>query len=145
MSINDATPADWDRVRDTGHPTFEEYMKRLNSTLVYDSTQDYGTEVTADAGDFSGCWKSSATLSCESVDEVDVVNNPDHYNTGNIECIEAIEESMSAEAFKGYLKGNCMKYLWRYDYKGKPAEDLQKAQWYLAKLLQEVVFEPEQL
>ena len=67
-------------------------------------------------------------------DEEDAVNNPIHYNTGRIECIEAIEESMSAEAFAGYLKGNCMKYLWRYDYKGKPLEDLEKAQWYLTKL-----------
>ena len=71
----------------------------------------------------------------------DVVNKPDHYNTGNIECIDAIEESMSSIAFQGYLKGNCMKYLWRYDYKGKPVEDLQKAQWYLARLLNVVVFE----
>ena len=77
-------------------------------------------------------------------EEQDVVNNPDHYNTGNIECIDAIEESMSSVAFKGYLKGNCMKYLWRYDYKGKQVEDLQKAQWYLARLLNQVVFENEE-
>ena len=44
-------------------------------------------------------------------EEEDAVNSPDHYNTGNIECIDAIEESMSSVAFKGYLKGNCMKYL----------------------------------
>jgi len=50
---------------------------------------------------------------------------------------------MSSVAFKGYLKGNCMKYLWRYDYKGKPIEDLEKAQWYLAKLLKEQVFANE--
>ena len=68
----------------------------------------------------------------------DPVNNPQHYNTGNIECIEAIQESMSPEAFKGYLKGNTMKYLWRYDYKGKASEDLQKAGWYLNKLIKEV-------
>ena len=74
----------------------------------------------------------------------DVVNNPDHYNTGNIECIDAIEESMSSVAFKGYLKGNCMKYLWRYDYKGKQVEDLQKAGWYLGRLTQVVVFENEE-
>jgi len=74
-------------------------------------------------------------------EEEDMVGAPRHYNTGNIECIEAIEESMSSVAFKGYLKGNCMKYLWRYDYKGKQVEDLQKAQWYLAKLTQVVVFE----
>ena len=68
----------------------------------------------------------------------DPVNAPQHYNTGNIECIEAIQESMSAEAFKGYLKGNCLKYLWRYDYKGKPSEDLEKAGWYLNRLIKEV-------
>ena len=74
-----------------------------------------------------------ATMAEEEAVE-DVVNNPDHYNTGNIECIDAIQESMSSVAFKGYLKGNCMKYLWRYDYKGKQVEDLQKAGWYLQKL-----------
>ena len=68
----------------------------------------------------------------------DVVNNPKHYNTGSIECIEAIKESMSAEAFKGYLKGNCLKYLWRMDYKGKPLQDIEKSKWYLNKLIEEV-------
>ena len=137
MSIDDATPQDWDRVRATGHPTFEEYMKRLDSKFVYDSTENYGNEVTSDAGDFAGCWNGG------DVKAEDAVNNPSHYNTGNIECIEAIAESMSNEQFRGYLKGNCMKYLWRYDYKGKQVEDLQKAQWYLAKLLNQVVLENE--
>ena len=72
-----------------------------------------------------------ATLAEE---EEDMVGAPKHYNSGNIECIDAIEESMSSHAFKGYLKGNCMKYLWRYDYKGKQVEDLQKAGWYLRRL-----------
>ena len=63
---------------------------------------------------------------------------PVHYNTGSVECIEAIKASMSDTEFKGYLKGNAMKYLWRYAYKGKPVEDLKKAQWYLARLTEEV-------
>ncbi len=71
----------------------------------------------------------------------DVVNRPKHYNTGNIECIDAIKESMSSVAFKGYLKGNSLKYLWRYDYKGKQVEDLRKAQWYLNKLTEMVAEE----
>ena len=58
---------------------------------------------------------------------MDEVNQPAHYNTGNIECITAIEASMSQEEFCGYLKGNCLKYLWRYRYKGKPLEDLKKS------------------
>jgi len=94
MSIDDATPADWDALRDK-HPAL---VKKYE----------------------------------------DFVNSPPHYNYGKIECIEAIEESMTPEAFKGYLKGNTMKYLWRYERKGKSVEDLKKAQWYLDKLISEV-------
>ena len=65
----------------------------------------------------------------------DAVQRPPHYNNGSIECITAIEASMSSLEFQGYCKGNCIKYLWRYQYKGKPLEDLQKALWYLEKLI----------
>lgn len=74
-------------------------------------------------------------------DEEDVVNHPSHYASGGIECIDAIQESMSEIAFKGYLKGNVQKYLWRYEMKGKPVEDLKKAQWYLNRLIESVEFE----
>jgi hypothetical protein len=64
----------------------------------------------------------------------DPVNSPSHYAQWSIECIEGIQASMSKEAFKGYLKGNCQKYLWRYENKnGK--EDLLKCQWYLNRLI----------
>ena len=65
----------------------------------------------------------------------DMVNHPSHYTHGKVECIDAIEESMTTEAFRGYCKGAALKYLWRYERKGKPLEDLQKAQWYLVKLI----------
>ena len=58
----------------------------------------------------------------------DMVNHPPHYNQGNIECIDGIEASMSAEQFEGYLKGNLMKYVWRYGDKSK-LQDLEKAEW----------------
>tara|TARA_R100000231_G_scaffold92706_1_gene69686 strand:+ start:376 stop:603 length:228 start_codon:yes stop_codon:yes gene_type:complete len=64
----------------------------------------------------------------------DMVNSPPHYNMGGIECIDAIEASMTPEAFKGYLKGNIQKYMWRYEAK-KGIEDLKKAEWYLNRLL----------
>ena len=67
------------------------------------------------------------------------VENPDHYNTGAIEAIEAIKASMPPEQFFGYLKGNVMKYLWRYDYKEKPVEDLRKADWYLNRLIDALI------
>ena len=67
---------------------------------------------------------------------MDKVNKPAHYE-GSIECIEAIKSSMSNEAFKGYLKGNIEKYIWRFDRKnGK--EDLLKAEWYLKKLIETI-------
>ena len=66
-----------------------------------------------------------------------MVNSPPHYNSGDIECIDAIKESMTPEAFKGYLKGNIQKYIWRYENK-KGVEDLKKARWYLNKLIKTV-------
>ena len=68
----------------------------------------------------------------------DMVNSPNHYTAGSIECIDGIEASMSAEAFKGYCKGAALKYLWRYERKDKSLEDLKKAQWYLNKLIEGV-------
>ena len=69
----------------------------------------------------------------------DNINNPEHYTTGDIECIDAIKASMSHEEYIGFLKGNVIKYLWRYRLKGKEksVEDLGKAQWYLNKLIEE--------
>ena len=32
----------------------------------------------------------------------DLVNNPDHYNQGEIECIDAIEAMLSKREFIGY-------------------------------------------
>ncbi len=66
----------------------------------------------------------------------DKVNHPSHYTTGRIECIEAIRESMTTVEYKGYLKGNVMKYLWRYQLKEDPKEDLEKAAWYLERLIE---------
>ena len=65
----------------------------------------------------------------------DLVNNPVHYNKHGVECIEAIQASMTDKEYQGYLKGNTLKYLWRYNYKGNPVQDLEKAQWYLNTLL----------
>ena len=98
MSIDDATPEMWDKLR-----------------------EKYGVMAKE-----------------ESKAKEDNVNNPPHYNYGTVECIEAIEESMTPESFRGYLKGNCLKYLWRYERKGKALEDLRKARWYLDKLIDEV-------
>jgi len=70
--------------------------------------------------------------------KADMVNHPPHYNATGIECIHAISAA-TGDGFQYYLQGNIMKYLWRYRYKDKPLEDLEKARWYLDKLIEEVM------
>lgn len=146
MSINDATRFDWDRLREAHPPLVLDtdgtqaelhYTAQGMSGPLLDKYLALANEEQRQQDLLKSLWDD------EEEEDEDVVNNPTHYNTGRIECIEAIRESMSSEAYAGYLKGNCMKYLWRYDFKGKPIEDLEKAQWYLAKLLKELVFDNE--
>ena len=66
--------------------------------------------------------------------EPDMVNRPPHYNTAEIECIDAIQAATGG-GFKYHLQGTIMKYLWRYDHKDNPLEDLKKARWYLDRLI----------
>jgi predicted transcriptional regulator len=61
------------------------------------------------------------------------VNSPAHYNSGSVECIDAIKSMLTKEEFIGFLRGNILKYQWRYKQKNG-AEDLKKAQWYFDKL-----------
>ena len=68
----------------------------------------------------------------------DNVNSPSHYLYGKKETIEVIQDCMTDDEYHGYLKGNVLKYVSRYKFKGEPLEDLQKAQWYLNKLIKEV-------
>ena len=70
----------------------------------------------------------------DALDRGDNVHHPSHYRSGNIECIEAIEEALTEEEMRGYFKGNCLKYLWRERYKNG-TEDLQKAYFYLGRLI----------
>lgn len=61
--------------------------------------------------------------------------NPNHYRKGDVECINAIESATETlTGFEGYLLGNILKYIWRYDQKNG-IEDLLKAKWYLDKLI----------
>jgi hypothetical protein len=63
----------------------------------------------------------------------DNVNKPNHYRQGAVECIDAIQSALTPEEFRGYCKGNALKYVWRERHKGGE-ESLRKAQWYLDRL-----------
>ena len=64
----------------------------------------------------------------------DPVNHPAHYTAGGVECIDAIKAAVPD--FKSYCAGNVIKYVWRFTRKNG-VEDLQKAEWYLHKLIEE--------
>ena len=67
----------------------------------------------------------------------DAVYNPAHYKLGDgIECIDYIKQVLTPEEFKGYCHGNLIKYQHRHGYKGNPVEDMEKAEWYLRKMLE---------
>ena len=65
----------------------------------------------------------------------DLVNSPPHYNKGAIECIDAIEAMLTHEEYIGYLRGNSLKYRWRFRYKNG-IQDLEKAEWYERRLME---------
>jgi len=66
----------------------------------------------------------------------DEINNPAHYQGDHgIECIQAISAQMSDDEYRGYLRGNVVKYVWRYQQKGG-RQSLEKARWYLDRLIE---------
>jgi hypothetical protein len=128
--LNDVTPSEWDRA--------------ARSNIPYDMTTEEGRQAAwaaysvpaereAEEISLEGCTTEIDWGEDEGME--DLVNHPTHYNSGGIECIQAIEASMELEAFQGYLKGNILKYIWRMSYKGKALEDCEKSQWYLNKLI----------
>jgi len=64
----------------------------------------------------------------------DPVNHPEHYTSGNIECLDAIKAALG-DNYKYYVQGNLIKYIWRFPLKNG-VQDLRKAQFYLNDLLE---------
>ena len=60
--------------------------------------------------------------------------NPDHYRTGDVECVDAIQSALGLDGFLKYCTGNVLKYVWRWQHKNG-AEDLRKAIWYINRIL----------
>ena len=72
-------------------------------------------------------------------DQHDAVNHPAHYCAGGIECIDAIAAALTCQTdpMDAWLTGQVLKYLWRWPLKnGK--EDLEKARFYLNRLIEKV-------
>lgn len=63
-----------------------------------------------------------------------MVNSPEHYRVGGIEVIDFIKAKLTPEEFRGYLKGNVLKYTSRAGHKDDAGQDISKLVWYASKL-----------
>lgn len=78
------------------------------------------------------------------IEKEDYVNSPSHYNQGNVEVIEIIEQQAEIMANSGIDPkaiphiSNAIKYLCRFQTKGKPKEDLEKAIWYINRAIKNI-------
>ena len=77
-------------------------------------------------------WKTEGL----AVESHDTVKHPSHYCKNGLECIDVIKAEMTPEQYKGYLYGNVLKYMWRWQDKNG-LEDLKKAGQYLEWLQEE--------
>ena len=67
----------------------------------------------------------------------DKVNHPAHYTAGKVECIDALESAtVNLTGIEAVCTANAIKYLWRWKQKNG-VEDLQKAKWYIERLIRE--------
>lgn len=74
----------------------------------------------------------------------DMVNNPPHYQLNNgMEVIDIIEAALTEEEFRGYLKGNDLKYIYREPHKGNSEQDVAKSIWYAERYKEELAKKTE--
>lgn len=70
-----------------------------------------------------------------AVNQPDMVNHPEHYTSGGVECIDALESAVQGlPPEQAICAANVIKYVWRYSRKNG-LQDLQKAEWYLHRLM----------
>ena len=116
--LNDTTPEEWDEVS----RKWEDRQRQTDDNLYTEIRKRFKGE------------KGTVYKPKNYNKQYNNVNSPAHYNQGQTECIDAIEAMLSKEEYIGYLRGNSMKYRWRFRYKNG-FEDLNKAEWYEQRLV----------
>ena len=67
-----------------------------------------------------------------------IIEKRGYYNHGAIAAIDAIESACAGlTGYEGFLTGTCLKYLFRWRWKGTSLADLKKARYYLDRLITE--------
>lgn len=72
-----------------------------------------------------------ATSETVETSQEDMVNSPPHYSENEIECIDAMVAAFGLERVQDYAAITAFKYIWRENKKWNPAEDREKALWYM--------------
>lgn len=108
------------------------YFSTSNKPLTKSSTKEeaVNTFMSLERADRIRLLRDTDRIRLMNSPSSDNVNHPPHYKVGGIETIDFIEAKSL-----NYNLGNVVKYLTRADHKGNKLEDLQKAQWYLAREL----------
>ena len=76
-----------------------------------------------------------ATPETVETSQEDMVNSPPHYSENEIECIDAMVAAFGLERVQDYAAITAFKYIWRENKKWNPAEDREKALWYMLSLI----------
>ena len=72
------------------------------------------------------------------------VNHTERYGGDTVnEWIKVLEAQLPPEQYKGFLRGNALKYLCRVGKKDNTVQELKKAEWYLNKLIEKELQENE--
>ena len=84
--------------------------------------------------------KSDDVIKLGDYKKSDNVNSPAHYTRGSQEAIDIIEEAIqdAPSVTEGMLQAQVLKYLLRLWLKDNPAQDAQKARWYLDRLIAKI-------
>lgn len=69
-------------------------------------------------------------------EKTEMINHPNHYNQGEIECIDAMIAAKGIEAVKNFCDCSAFKYEWRLGHKDDEEQEVKKAIWYLNKYLE---------
>lgn len=102
-----------------------------NYSIKEDTTYNYSEEMIDH--------EKTAQLSTDAMDEKqdDIVNHPKHYTQGEIETIDKIKYiTREFSGIEAVCLGNFIKYIDRCNLKGG-MQDLEKADWYLNRFLDE--------
>ena len=119
---------------------FEEFFKdhcRLKSGCVQTCEDTAGCYYHKKEDDKNNCTNDNLreNLSKENGIKInDKINHPSHYTYFQKEVIDIIQDCLTPEEFKGYLKGNLIKYRMRAGLKDNRNDDLDKSNYYQDRL-----------